>query len=340
MKKMKIMGLSLILTLLMGSYAYAAQPVVKEYTFSTENNSYESLTLEELAGGTYGDIPLTIEEGGKSYTAASVSFSHISTKEPVTKEEEFSSLTEKTLPKTKTFLEGELTLSDAEWTEHKRLPAEGSKTYRGYVNKPDVPEEMNITAALSDGSNITVLGKLQKVEKESSGYTESFTVDAVFYGDEDVDSYILDGIEIPNNPASPVFEGYEKVILKALGYPVNGEYVLTGGKWTSDYLEEDGQTVRYAEFSGLRESGNWTAYYKEILTGDSPHLKTYSAIATYTNGITKPVHEVKAVITYEEEKQGNMGKILTASAFVIISAACITMILMVLSKKKKEKEKE
>ena len=340
MKKMKMMGLALILTLLMGSPAFAAETVVKEYTFVTENSSFESLTLEDLADGACGDIPLTIEEGDKSLKASEVTFSHVSTKEPITKEKEFPNLTEKTLPETYAFLEGELTLLDAVWTESQRLAAEGTKTYHGYVNKPDVPAEMNISVSLEDGSSFTVLGKLQKVEKDSSAYTEGFTVDAVFYGDEDVDSYILDDTEIPNNPKTPVFKGYEDVILKALGYPVNGEYVLTGGKWTTDYLVENGQTVRYAEFSGLRKSGNWTAYYKEDLNEDSPHLKTYSASATYTNGITKPVYEVKAALTYEEETQSITDKILTASAFVIIFAACITMILLVLGKKKKEKEKE
>ena len=340
MKKMKMMGLALILTLLMGSTAFAAETEVKEYTFTTENSSFESLTLEELAGGAYGDIPLTIEEGGKSLKACEVTFSLISITEPVTKEKEFLNLTEKTLPETYAFLEGELTLTDAEWRETQRQAAEGTKTYRGYVKKPDVPAEMNISVSLEDGSSFTVLGKLQKVEESSSAYTEGFTVDAVFYGDEDVDSYILDGTEIPNNPKTPVFKGYEEVILKALEYPVNGEYVLTGGKWTTDYITEDGQTVRYAEFSGLRKSGNWTAYYKEVLNEESPHLTTYSAAATYTNGITKPVYEVKAALTYEEETQSITGKILTASAFVIIFAACITMILLVLGKKKKEKEKE
>ena len=342
MKRTKILATALAIVLSMGSVAFAeAPPVIKEYTFTTQNASFADSNVSALGSGDYAEIPAEIEADGKNYAAADVSFELVSTDKPVEKTKEFTGLTEKTVPDTMKFKkEGKLTLKDTEWTEYQRSAVTGTKTYEGYAQKPDAPATKEITATLPDGTVITVTGKLQSIEKQSGGYSIPFTVDAKFTGDEDVDSYYLENVEIPNNPASPVWEGYEGAILNALGLPAS-EYKLTGGEWISDYQEENGQTVRYAQFSGLRSGGNWIAYYKEELTPDSPNLATYDAVATYTNGVEEATFEVKATVTYELVKKGltTVQKIIIASAVVVVIAGLIAAILLVLGKKKKQ-EKE
>ncbi|NCF00592.1 hypothetical protein, partial [Emergencia sp. 1XD21-10] len=131
-------------------------------------------------------------------------------------------------------------------------------------------------------------------------------------------------------------EGYQETILRHLNYNP-ADYRITDGKWSSNYVTEKGQTVRYAEFSGNRRTSDWIAYYQEELTENSPALATYDAVATYTNGIKDTSYEVMITVDYEEVGLSLLQKVLIVTAGIAIGSIIIGLILMVL-KKKKEKD--
>lgn len=336
----KILSLVMVMLLATSSLAYAASPVTKEYTFTTTNKDYANFTLQDVGEGDLAEVEKDIKVEGKRYKAVSISFKEVERKEPVKRTKTYTALTEKKVPKTLTLKSGDvLKLIDAEYKEETqtRAAATGSTTYTGTNTKPDAPATKNITAELPDGSTITVTGHLQSVEKTGSSYSKPFTVTAKFTGDADVAYYKLGDTKIPNNPKSPVFDGYEKVLLKHLGYDPS-QYTLTAGKWTSDYTQENGQTVRYAEFTGMQSTANWTAYYTESLTADSPQLTMvtgYSATAEYSNSIDTTSFEVIATVTYEPEHR-LLPYIIGIGVGVLILSLVIVIILQIIKRKKGE----
>lgn len=340
MKKRRVMVLALIAMLSMGCIAYAATPVTKEYTITTKNEEYKSYTIDDLGQEELNGVPKEIKfEGGKC-KAVKVTFNQTDQKLPVKRSRTYTGLTEKKVPKTLRLKSGiTLKLSDVKWTEKNRQAATGTMTFTGTDSRPDAPATKEITATLPSGSPITVTGKLQDVKRTGSSYNEPFSVRATFTGDRDVAYYKLGDTKIPNNPATPVFDGYQTVLLSHLGLNSN-QYKITSGKWVSDYtLTENGKTVRYAEFSGLRSTSDWTAYYTETVTADSPQLTTYDARAEYTNGIKDTTYEVIAAVTYEPYGLTLWQKIVIASAVVIIACGLIAAILLIL-RKKREKQTE
>ncbi|NCF00604.1 hypothetical protein, partial [Emergencia sp. 1XD21-10] len=128
-------------------------------------------------------------------------------------------------------------------------------------------------------------------------------------------------------------EGYQETILRHLNYNP-ADYRITDGKWSSNYVTENGRTVRYAEFSGLRKASDWTAYYEEELSTDSPALATYDAVATYTNGIKDTSYEVMITVDYEKVGLTLLQKILLVSAAIIILGGLIATILLIIRKKR------
>ena len=229
-----------------------------------------------------------------------------------------------------------LELDDVEWTEHRRNAATGTLTYSS-DKRPTAPKTKEIIASLPDGKEISVIGKLQRIEQTGSSYSKPFTVTAKFIGDPDVAYYKLKDTKIPNNPETPTFEGYQETILRHLNYNP-ADYRITDGKWKGNYVTENGQTVRYAEFSGNRRTSDWIAYYQEELTENSPTLATYDAVATYTNGIKDTSYEVMITVDYEEVGLSLLQKVLIVTAGIAILSIIIGLILMIL-KKKMEKNK-
>ena len=342
MKKRRIGRILLtagLLISLTGTCYAAEQTLVQEYEVTVTDPNYTDYTVEQLGADILADVPAEIEEDGKTYYAVDANFTLESKQEPIEKKKTYTDLTEKNVPETCEFKDaGELKLKDVSYTETKRTAVTGTKTYYGYAAKPTVPETKVITATLPDGTSITVNGSLVEVKQVEGGFTKPFTVTAKFIGDADVDSYLLGDVEIPNNPNSPVFEGYEAVLLKSLGFD-SANYRITDGKWTSDYIEEDGETVRYAEFTGTQKGTDWIAYYRETLTEDSPSYATYSAEATYTNDVEETTFDLIATITYEKAAGLSLvQKLLIGSAAVVIIAAAVALILSVSRKKKKEEE--
>ena len=334
MKKKRVMGLCLILLLSLTSTAYAGSMTTKAWTITT-GQDYANITLDDLGKGELVNTA-EIHEDGKTYEAVKVTASVISKSEPVTVKKTYTNLTDKKVQQSITKSGEKLKLDDVEWTEHHRHAATGTLTYKGSDKRPDAPKTKEITTSLPDGSEISVVGKLQDIKQTGSSYSKPFTVTAKFNGDSDVAYYKLDDTQIPNNPKTPTFEGYQETILRHLNYNP-ADYRITDGKWSSNYVTEKGQTVRYAEFSGNRRTSDWIAYYQEELTENSPALATYDAVATYTNGIKDTSYEVMITVDYEEVGLSLLQKVLIVTAGIAIGSIIIGLILMVL-KKKKEKD--
>lgn len=326
MKKFRAVVISLLLLCINATSVFAGTLITKEYEFTTTDKNY-SYNYEKL-----------IKEDGRNYKAKGVEYKEISKAKPLEVKKTFKNLNEKQVPKTYKSKDGDiLKLKDVKYTTARRTAAVGSRTYKGYIKKPDMPETKKITAILNNGNTVTTTGVLTNVTKSNGEYTKPFSVTAKFTGDEDVESYRLGNIYIPNNPKSPRFVGYENVLLKNLGLDSN-KYKITAGEWTTDYLIEDGKTVRYAEFTGVERTSNWTAYYEENLTADSPQLATYNANAIYSKGATE--YTVKAVVEYEKYGWTFLQIVLiTGIGILAIMMLCI-IILLILKKKKVKGEKE
>ncbi|MGN0713922.1 MAG: hypothetical protein ACI4LJ_09055 [Anaerovoracaceae bacterium] len=318
---------------------YAASVITREYDIQTTNPDYNSYTVENIGTGDLKDIPVTVENG--FFTVKRVTDIKIDLiSEEVPEEAVFENLLEKKLPaeaeKFKTKDGTELNLIDTEWTDYEREAATGTLTKKGYDSEPTFPETTEITATLENGETITTTGKLSHVEISGSSYTKDFSVTGKFVGDSDVDYYDLNGTLIPNNPDSPQFTGYESIILQHFGLNP-AAYNITSGVWTSDYMEENGQTVRYAKFSGLRKANDWTAYYEEELTDSSPNRLLYTATCYY--GVQKEaLYNVHVTVEYGKTEI-IVGRVVAASIGFLVIAGLVAFLLLFLSKKKK-KEKE
>ncbi|NCF00648.1 hypothetical protein, partial [Emergencia sp. 1XD21-10] len=228
MKKKRVMGLCLILLLSLTSTAYAGSMTTKAWTITT-GQDYANITLDDLGKGELVNTA-EIHEDGKTYEAVKVTASVISKSEPVTVKKTYTNLTDKKVQQSITKSGEKLKLDDVEWTEHHRHAATGTLTYKGSDKRPDAPKTKEITTSLPDGSEISVVGKLQDIKQTGSSYSKPFTVTAKFIGDSDVAYYKLDDTQIPNNPKTPTFEGYQETILRHLNYNP-ADYRITDGKW-------------------------------------------------------------------------------------------------------------
>ena len=328
--KKRILTTVLIFFVLTTQIAFATQKeVTKEYTFVTNKDA--EIEFSDIGKGDLSEIPLSIEEGGKTYHAVSADFSLA--KKPTEVKKTYEDLDKKEVPKTIEKDGEELKIIDTKWTETKRTAATGTKRYHGYNTQPEAPATKEITATLPNGKTITVTGNFVDIKRVKGDFTKPFSVTAKFIGGEDVENYILhDGIKIPNDESIPVFKGYEDVILKNLGYSTKN-YRITGGKWISDYYTDDnGETCRKAQFTGTQRGTDWVATYRETLTEDSVQYATYTADCTYRSDDMT----VKAAVSYQRESHLKTIIILTAAAIAII--AIFTALLLSFLKKKRDKQ--
>lgn len=334
--KKRILAAALMMFVLTTQFASAA--IEKEYTFTTTDADYAMKTVADLGKGEMKDIPKQIKAGWLKVSEASgITYTLERKVEP--EEVVYENLLEKKLPEDAEQIEKDgkvLKLADTKWESADRTALTGTRTIKGSDEKPIFPETKEVSASLSDGTVITATCRLKSVQSSGSSYAKPFTVTARFVGEPDVDYYDFGGKEIPNNPSSPAFEGYESAILKALGLNPNS-YKINSGKWTSDYKEENGNTVRYAEFSGIRKSKDWTAYYEEELTENSPNLEVYTATCKY--GSKETVYTVTAKVSYEKSRFTTFG-IITTSCVGIVAVAALIAILLLAIKRKKEQRTE
>ncbi len=332
-KRLFVLVMALLLCMPITAYA-ATDTITKEYPFESKSKDFDY------------PAPAEIKEGGTKYQLKDIQYKIISKPEKVTKKVTYSGLTEKEVPQTIKRNGKKLALKKVDWTENKeesrRNAATGSLTFTGYDNRPDAPQTKEITATLPNGEKITVTGHLTGITKSGSSFSKPFTVRGKFTGDSDVSYYMLGNTRWPNNQSSPAFEGYEQIISDYLALGSN--YKLTSAAWDGDYKVENGKTVRYATFSGMRLSQNWTATYTETLTANSPSYTsistTYNAEATYSS-VSNDTYKVTAICTYEPEaKRSLLPIIIGIGVGICVLAITIVIILQIIKRKKKGAENE
>lgn len=304
MKKKFIAGITMLALMLSTTLAYADSTLTREYTFTTTDKEFNYTKNK------------TIRENGKKYKVKDISYDVLKKKE-ATIEKEFDNLTEKEVDKTIKVDGKEYKLYDVTYDEDKETVTE---TYTNYVTRPTIPDTKKVKLATGEEAE----GKLINVDRSlSSTYNTQFTVPAKFYGDAEVEYYILGGENVPASYA-PTFSGYKGAVLRYLNLDGN-IYRVDSGRWTSDYYTENGQTVRNASFTGMQKTDIYTANYE---------ASKYKAKAIYKSADGKTEYTVKATIKYEEDNT-NLIKIAIGSGVLVIGAAL--SFLFYAAKKRKRK---
>lgn len=340
----KILVTLMCIMLLSTSLAFAEDVIVKEYDFQTKNPEYSSYTIENIGEGDMKDVPLTVENGFftvKRVTDVKINLLSEDAPEDITEEVLYEYLDKKELPEGTNEMvldDGTiLQLLDTKWEAKERTPITGTSTKKGHENKPDFPKTKEVSAELEDGTVITAVAELVEVKATGQSYAKEFSVTGKFIGEPDVSYYVLDGTRIPNNPETPKFKRYEDTILKVFGMNPS-KYKITSGEWTSDYIEEDGNIVRYATFKGYRLTNDWTAYYKEKMTDESPNVATYTATCTYGKKI-EPTYNVHVTVEYGKTEI-IIGRVVGTSVGLAVIAGLAAFIIVFLTRKKKQEESD
>ena len=139
--------------------------------------------------------------------------------------------------------------------------AQGSKNWYGCLKMPEISESMILRLTDEAGIEREVEGKLKRIDETESEVVYPFSVKCRFSGDRDSQYYYLNDTKIMLEDDKPDFSGYKKIILDHLELPPE-HFEIEEGHWTGPYIEENGQTVRYAEFTGtVKNLKNYTAYY-------------------------------------------------------------------------------
>lgn len=316
--------------------ALAVQPAFagslqESFTFTTTDTAYKNYTVSDIGRGELADIPKEKKSRLRIKKASDIKFTVISKDE--TKEKTYTKLTAKKVPKTYKDKNGKkYYLLKTEWSEEERKPATHSVNYRGEGGKPSAPSSISFDVTFA-GKTFKTKGNLVSFEKSGESYSKPFTVTAKFVGDDDISGYVIGGRIIPKNDSTPVFKGYESVLLSSLGLD-SGKYRITSGRWKGEAKTENGETVRYAEFSGLRLAADYTAVYRES-TANMPYKSSYEAVCTYGPN-PEMSYEIRATVTYENAGLTTLGLIIAASVAIIVLAGLTVLILMFIAKRRKE----
>lgn len=330
---MRKVYISLLMVMLATSFTFAASKTVQqEHTLHSTRDV--TITLDDLGKGILQDVPSDIEIEGKTYHATAVDTKIAKEYARVEEKRTFTDTSQSELPKTvkKDGIQLKLENDSIEEAVIVRDAVTGSHTWTGCSSEPDIPESLELTT----DSGLTVTGYLQDVESHRSDTLAEYEFPATFIGDADCQYYEINGKRIPNTFTAPTFEGYEEEILAYLNLS-DDDYDITGGSWTSDYVQENGQTVRHAIFICSADVlTDYTAYYEENLTEASPGYSTTDITAVYSNGIEDTEYDITVVVEYEKDNLTTKQIILFTGAALLIMAGLISCILMLIRRKKKE----
>lgn len=331
--RIRILITSLLIAALAVQPAFAGS-LQESFTFTTHDTAYKNYTVSDIGKGELADIPKEKRSKLRIKKASEIKFAVIS--EDETKEKKYKDLTEKKVPETCKVDGKKYYLLETEWTEEERNPSTYTVNYRGEDAKPNAPASINFDATFA-GKTFKTTGELVSVEKSGVSYSKPFSVTAKFIGDDDIAGYVIGGKVVPKNDSTPVFSGYESVILESLGLD-SGEYKISSGKWKGKTKKENGETVRYAEYSGVRLASDYTALYREN-TNNMPYKTSYAAVCTYGPN-PEMSYEVRATVVYENAGLTTLGIIVVASVAIIVLAGLIVLILMFIAKRRKEASDE
>lgn len=331
----KVGAIVLAILMLTSSAAFASSQVTKKYNIKTDDPSYTSYTIDSIGKGELKEIPKQVDNS--FFTIKKISdVKVVLDKKTVPIKKVWKNLPEKKLSKNMKKYKG-LPLIKTTWEktkEAKRNRLTGTYTVKGAIKKPQFPEYRDIKGNIN-GVGKTVKGKLVEVKKIKD-YTKPFKVTATFIGDEDVEYYLLDSTKIPVNPTTPEFIGYENVILDSLGLNP-GTHKITKGEWLGDYtIDDNGNTVRLARFTGFSIANSLTAFYEEEIDDEALMTETYEATCLYGN-YEKPMYDVTITCIYGRTALKTERVIATA---IFLAAVIGGVMLVIIKKKKKKLDKE
>ena len=307
----RVLCIVMLLVMLSSSFTFAASKLlVKEYTFTSSSSEQFAYTAKEH-----------IKEDGVTYKLTDVQYEVIGENENyISKEVTYDNLNAEEVPLEETFnINGKditLKLSDDDiaYTEEIKYVTE---TYTKQTTKPTIPSEKKVVA-----DDATYIATLENVKESST--TKAYTAKVKFIGAEG-STYYLNNKALTMDGSSPLWSGYESDVISYLGLPKGS--TVTSGKWTTGYVTEGEDVVRYAEFSGTRPAANYTATYSYAV---------YSCKAVYDNG--EDPYEVKAICTYEASGWSTAAKVAVGAAVVILAGLIVFILYMIAKKKKQEEE--
>lgn len=303
----------------------AAEPKVKEKTFTTESK-LNTDTIKKEAG-----FEEKIKEKGKTYTLNGITYEVIDTIYLDKKEKVLNSTvstTENYLPD-ETIQEDNLVfkLKHVELLEQqKEVSVYDEYDYK--VTTSDLPETKSVKVTNDiTGEQEDVICTLSSIE-QSGTKTVSNKMWITFEG-YDSDYYIWNGHQIPKNDSVPALAGYEDEMLSLSG-------AKSGSKITSIYwdggtfINENGYLCRNAAANVESVIPMYKAYY----TGGN--TKTYACTYEADDLDGRVQYEIKVSAEYQQVGL-SVTQYVLIGIFVLIIV--IVIILFILSKKKKENEK-
>lgn len=179
-------------------------------------------------------------------------------------------------------------------------------TFEDQTGKPVVPDTKAMTY-YSDvlQKNLDVTGKLTSLEATGDAkWTDNLVITTKFVAsDPNATEYTLNGTTytVPYNAAAPSWTGYQTDILKACGLS-SQFYKITGCKWTSDFKVENGQYVRYGQFTGSKKTATYVATYTASGETAGYNAKVYyradAASVNAKDADTTTVYKIRAVAHY------------------------------------------
>jgi len=263
-----------------------------------------------------------IKEEGTEYELKSVKYEVVGENESfIERTEEYNNLSTKEVPTTKDFkLNGKnvtLKLVDENITYSEETKTV-SESYNGYIYRPEFSKTKTVRENNTDYTATLVNVKEQNI-------TKGYTAKVKFIGAPG-STYYLNGKELTMEDNSPLWHGYENDVIEYLELP--SASTVISGKWTSDYVNEGNDVVRYAEFRGQRPATNYTVNYS---------YTTYSCKAKYNNGEDR--YKIKVVCTYEKVGLSTIQKIAIGAGIVIL-AGLIVLILYIIAKRRKDAEND
>ena len=286
-------------------------------TTVTRSYPFESATQENP----HYTVPETVEEGGKTYTLASVEYEVKEHREPVTVVRTIVTGDPNDYPKEITE-----TLDGASRTLTAQTPTwatgESRTVMQEYASESEVPQSLTV-----DGV------RLPLVSVTAGTKTEAFSAPAVFQTSNPASRLYAIGDTVVTVGDDPLWDGWQAVMTEYLGLS-GGSYTLTGGSWDGDFQQEGDNYTRMAIYTGTRQTPVWTATYQT-----EPE---YTAEITYTDSqYPDGLYEMEAVATYTIQDTGSaLEAILKVGAGVLVVALAAATLIFMLRKKNNKKTDE
>ena len=309
-KELLLTGL-LVLLCAMPNVAMAADTTV------TRSYPFESATQENP----HYTVPETVEEGGKTYTLASVEYEVKEHREPVTVVRTIVTGDPNDYPKEITE-----TLDGASRTLTAQTPTwatgESRTVMQEYASESEVPQSLTVDGVRLPLASVTAGTK-----------TEAFSAPAVFQTSNPASRLYAIGDTVVTVGDDPLWDGWQAVMTEYLGLS-GGSYTLTGGSWDGDFQQEGDNYTRMAIYTGTRQTPVWTATYQT-----EPE---YTAEITYTDSqYPDGLYEMEAVATYTIQDTGSvLEAILKVGAGVLVVALAAATLIFMLRKKNNKKTDE